>query len=340
VRARKRKSRSEEKNKYIIPNIRLSGGLKMIKKPVILALVGVVLLLCQSSHALSWGKIDATPDTSIAYVERYGLQEVRLTVEYQPYYFGYLPAYVEVSVEGSPSWLTVIASPRTFVLQPKTPKTVTLIMQVKEHDIQAGQSGTVDIAVRGRLVTGGVLRTIDDAKLSLIVGYNPFTEIAISAIQPIERTSPDRELPFIINIYNYGNSRIIVDLTAEEKPGDWKYVISPSTVVIEPKQPGDDTFPYATVTITLTSPHGTAISYHNDWEDFAIKAKARAEAPYYEYQGGKWVRRTDEIDLITKYETTAYFLAKNKGFYVPGFDVLIMMAGIAIAGLLIARKKK
>ena len=236
----------------------------MFKKMVILALVGAVLLLSQNSNAFSWGKIDATPDTSIAYVERYGLQEIRLTVEYQPYYFGYLPAYVEVSVEGSPSWLTVIASPQTFVLQPRTAKTVSILMQVKQHDIQAGQSGTIDIAVRGRLVTGGMLRTIDAAKVSIIAGYNPFTEIAISAIQPIERTSPDRELPFVINIYNYGNSRIIVDLTADKEPGKWKYVISPSTVVIEPKQPGDETFPYATVTVTLTSPHGTAISYHND----------------------------------------------------------------------------
>ncbi|HHF55514.1 MAG TPA: hypothetical protein ENL42_01180 [Thermoplasmatales archaeon] len=312
----------------------------MFKRTVILALAGVVLLLSQSSHAISWGKIDATADTSIAYVERYGLQEIRLTVEYQPYYIGYMPAYVEVSIEGSPSWLTVIASPQTFVLQPRTPKQVTLIMQVKEHDIQAGQSGTVDVTVRGRIVAGGMFRTIDEAKLSIIVGYNPYTEIAISAVQPIERTSPDRELPFIINIYNYGNSRVIVDLTAEKEPGDWKYVISPSTVIIEPKQPGDETFPYATVTITLTSPHGTAISYHNDWEDFSIKARARSEAPYYEYQGGKWVRRTDEIPLITQYETTAYFLAKNKGFYVPGFDAIIMIAGLAIAGLLIARKKK
>ncbi|HEC82614.1 MAG TPA: hypothetical protein ENI53_01860 [Thermoplasmatales archaeon] len=214
------------------------------------------------------------------------------------------------------------------------------MMQVKQHDIHAGQSDKVDIVVRGKLVTGGLFRQIDEAKLSLIVGYNPFTEIAISSPQPIERTAPDRELPFVINIYNYGNSRVIVDLTAEKEPGEWRYVISPSTVVIEPKQPGDETFPYAPVTVTLTSPHGTAISYHNDWEDFAIKAKARSEAPYYEYQGGRWVRRTDEIDLVTTYESTAYFLAKNKGFYVPGFDAIIMIAGISLAGLIFAKKKK
>ena len=312
----------------------------MFKKIFMMALVGVMLLSVQGASAITWGTMEVTASNSIAYVERYGIQEVTLTVSYQPAIFGYLPVYAEVSVENSPGWLTVIPSPQKFVLKPGVNKNVQLIMQVKEHDRQAGDSGTVELAIRGKLVTGGVFRQIEEGKISLLVGYNPYTEIAISALQPIERTSPDRELPFIVNIYNYGNSRVIVDLTAEKEPGDWRYVISPSTVVIEPKQPGDDTFPYATVTITLTSPHGTVISYHNDWEDFAIKAKARSEAPYYEYQGGKWVRRTDEIDLVTKYETTAYFMAKNKGFYVPGFDAIIMIAGLSIAGVLIARKKK
>lgn len=312
----------------------------MIKKMIIVAVVIAALLCSQSSEALSWGKIDATPDTSISYVERYGLQQIKLSVEYQPYFFGMMPAYVEVSVEGSPSWLTVVASPQTFVLKPGVTKEIFLILKVSQHDVVAGSSGSVDVAVRGRLVTGGLFRTLDETKLSVIVGYNPFTEITVSSIQPIARTAPDRELPFLVDVYNYGNSRVIVDLTAMEEPDDWQYIISPSTVVIEAKQPGDETFPYATVSVTLTSPHGTAISYHNDWQGFAIKAKARAEAPYYEYQGGKWTRRTDELDQITTYESQAYFLAKNKGFYVPGFDALVLIAGLAIAGLLIARKKK
>jgi len=312
----------------------------MFKKGIVLALVGVLLLLSQGVNAISWGKIDATPDTPAIYVQRYELQQLRVSVEYTPYLFGYLPVFVEVSVEGSPDWLTVVPSPQTFVLSPGKVKDVTLAIGVSKHDIIAGTTGEINIAIRGRLVTGGLFRQIDEAKFSILVGYNPFTEIAISAVQPIERTSPDKELPFVINIYNYGNTPVIVDLTAEKEPGNWRYVISPSTVKIEPKQAGEETYPYATVTITLTSPHGTAISYHNDWEDFIIKAKARSEAPYYEYEGGRWVRKTDEIELVTSYETYAYFLAKNKGFYIPGFDAIIMIAGIAIAGLLFAKKKK
>ncbi len=309
----------------------------MFKKLIIL--VGAVLLFSQSGSAVFWGIIEAVPDTTISYVERYGVQEVTVGVTYKPAIYGWLPVYAEVSIEGAPSWLTVTPTPQILVLMPNRETTLKLTMAVKQHDIIAGTTGSVDVAIRGTLVTGALLRQIKEAKFSITVGYNPFTEIAISAVKPIERTAPDRELPFVINIYNYGNSRVVVDLTAEKEPGNWRYVISPSTVVIEPKQPGEETFPYATVTVTLTSPHGTAISYHNDWEDFAIRAKARSEAPYYQYKGGQWQRVTDEIDLVTKYETTAYFLAKNKGFYVPGFDAVILFLGIAVAGILIRKKK-
>ncbi len=311
---------------------------KVFKKSIILVFIAA-LFFSQSASAIFWGIIEAVPESTVSYVERYGLQEVSISVTYKPAIYGWLPVYADVYIEGKPDWLTVTPTPPVLVLMPNRETTVKLAMAVKQQDIIAGTTGSIDVAIRGTLVTGALLRQIKEAKFSIIVGYNPFTEIAISAVKPIERTAPDRELPFVINIYNYGNSRVIVDLSPEKEPGNWRYVISPSTVVIEPKQPGEETFPFATVTITLTSPHGTAISYHNDWQDFAIRAKARSEAPYYEYRGGKWQRVTDETELITSYETTAYFLAKNKGFYVPGFDAIILIAGIALACIIFSKKK-
>lgn len=313
---------------------------KMFKKSIILVVVAVAVLATQNASALSWGKINATPDMSVAYVERYGQQEINLNVQYQPYYFGYLPAFVEVNVVGSPTWLTVAASPQTFTLKPGETLNVKLLLKVSQNDIVAGTSGEVQLQITARLVTGGSFRQIDEAKLTIIVGYNPYTEIGIRAVQPIERTAPDRELPFSFDVINYGNTRVIVDLSPAKQPGEWKYVISPPTVVIQPKKPGDETYPYATVTVTLTSPHGTAISYHNNWQDFAIKAKATSEAPYYIKQGTGWTRTTQEIPLVNTHEVTAYFLAKNKGFYVPGFDAIAMIAAIALISLVMTRRKK
>ena len=313
----------------------------MFKKSIILVFAVFAILTVQSADAFSWGKINATSDMGIGYVERYGQLQAVLTVSYQPYFFGYLPVFVEVNVVDSPSWLTVVPSTPTFTLKPDESRNVNFIMQVSQNDVQAGTSGKVTVELTGRLISGGAFRQIDGGKVEILVGYNPFTEIGIRAAKPIERTAPDRELPFSFDIINYGNSRVVVSITpAKQPPSGWKYVISPSTVYIEPKKAGEETYPYATVTVTITTPHGPVISYANTWQNFAITAKATSEAPYYVKQGTTWQRTQNEIELVNTNEVTQYFLAKNKGFYVPGFDAISMVAAIALLSVILIRRKK
>ena len=312
----------------------------MIKKIIMLTVVGIALLSSHNASAALWGQITVTSDDAVTYVNRYEILEATLTLTYQPLYFAIMPIYATISIEGSPTFLTVVPSPPQIILRANEPQTVKLLMVVTEHDSLAGQAGQVHVAVRGELSAGGLLREINPGVAYIGVSYNPFTTISLSAPQSIERTSPDKELPFVINVVNYGNSRVIVDLSVEEDAGDWNMLISPSTIIINPKQPGDDTFPFEPIYVTLTSPHGTAISYHNDWEDFSIKAQAHSDSPYHVYQGGKWVESTEEVYQKNVYQTTASFLAKNRGFYIPGFDALLLIAGIALAGMLVAKKKK
>lgn len=313
----------------------------MFRKSVILVFAVLVILTMQNASAFSWGKINATSDIGVGYVERYGQLQATLTVSYQAYFFGYLPIFVNVDITDSPSWLTVIASTPTFTLKPGESRPINIIMQVSQNDVRAGTSGKVSIELSGHLITGGALRQIDSTKVEILVGYNPFTEIGIRAVKPIERTAPDRELPFSFDIINYGNTRVVVSLTpAKQPPEGWKYVISPSTVYIEPKKEGEDTYPYSTVTVTVTTPHGPVISYSNEWQNFAITAKAVSEAPYFVKQGNTWTRTNTEMELVNVNEVTQYFLAKNRGFYVPGFDAISVIAGIALLSFIVLKKKK
>ena len=313
----------------------------MLKKSIVLVFAIIAILSIENADALSWGKINATSDIGMGYVERYGQLQATLTVSYQPYFFGYLPVYVEVNVVDSPSWLTVVPSTPTFTLKPGESRNINLIMHVSQNDVRAGTSGKVVVELTGRLISGGAFRQIDEGKIEILVGYNPFTEIGIRAVKPIERTAPDRELPFSFDIINYGNTRVVVSLTpATKPPSGWKYVISPSTVYIEPKKAGEETYPYATVTVTLTTPHGPIISYSNTWQNFAITAKATSEAPYFVKQGNTWTRTQNEIELVNTNTVTQYFLAKNKGFYVPGFDAISMIAAIALLSVIVIRRKK
>lgn len=311
----------------------------MIKKFMVLAFAVGMLLLMQNSHAIGWGQVTVSSSETTTWVDKFSQTSIPMTIEYVPYFFGALPAKVDISVTGT-DWLTVIPSQPSFVLSPNTPKTVDLIIAPSKFDVQAGRQAKIIVSVSGQLVTGGLFRTLDETRLEILVGFNPYTQISVSSVQPISRTSPDKELPFIVDIYNYGNTRVEVDLAFVEEPGDWQKIISPSKIFIEAKPEDDTSFPHETVTITITSPHGTAVSYHNDWQSFSVKAKARSFTPYFVRRAGDWEPQTEENPGFNSAEATAFFLAKNRGFYIPGFDAMLLIAGLALAGLLIYKKKK
>ena len=91
---------------------------------------------------------------------------------------------------------------------------------------------------------------------------------------------------------------------------------------------------------TVTSPHGTAISYHNNWQGFTIEGSARTDAQYYTLQSGQWTTSQQDKEKVTVFTTYATVLAKNRGFYVPGFDALLLIGVLGIFAIFMARKRK
>ena len=74
-------------------------------------------------------------------------------------------------------------------------------------------------------------------------------------------------------------------------------------------------------------------------EDVTITATARCDAPYYEYVGGEWVKVTEPMEYYTSFSIQQKVLSKNEGFYVPGFEVLPLIAALGIAIILIRKRK-
>lgn len=316
----------------------------MLKKCKALGMIiGVVFLftaiLIPPASAISWGSIQAEPNYGTYWLGRYETGQVTLTIEYVPYFIAYFPLWVEIQVTKSPTWLTVTPSPSTFALQRQTSARVQILLAVNTHDIEAGETGNVELYITGRIILGGQLRTIDPQRVPILVGYNPFTEVTIQVTKPIERTAPDKELTFPMRVINWGNTPTTVTFTVTSGESDWEVVPS-QPVKIPPKKPGDSAYPEQTVMLTVTSPHGTAISYHNDWEGFTIEGFARSDAPYYELSGGEWGKIKTDKEGITIYTTYANLLAKNRGFYVPGFDALLLIGVLGALALFMARKRK
>ncbi|HHH78173.1 MAG TPA: hypothetical protein ENL18_03055 [Thermoplasmatales archaeon] len=317
----------------------------MPRKSLALGVIfGVAVLLSSSvlspvADALDWGAMNASPNVTPYYIDRYGSGSLTLTVGYSAFFFQYFPVWVEINIVQCPSWLTVTPSQKTFVLQKGESKGIKIGLALNQQDIQAGDLQTVEFEVTGRIILGGELRQVATGKADIQVGVNPYTQITLEIAKPIERTAPDRELTFPITVKNWGNAQTTVTLSLTDDPGSWKYIINPQQIILPAKKPGDTNPTEQVASLTLTSPHGTVISYHNAWQGIAIQAVARTDGKYYILQGDHFEVSQQDKEKVTIFNGYATMLAKNKGFYVPGFDSILLI-GALVAIAMVMRKKK
>ncbi|MDD3492558.1 MAG: hypothetical protein PHU95_00540 [Candidatus Thermoplasmatota archaeon] len=319
----------------------------MLKKSITFGvLLGTFMLLSTAvfapmAEALDWGAMSASPNVTPYYIDRYGSGSLTLTVSYSAFFFQYFPVWVEINVVRSPSWLTVTPSQKTFVLQKDESKPVKISMALSQQDVYAGSLETVEFEVTGRIILGGEVRQIATGKADIQVGVNPYTQVTLQIAKPIERTAPDRELTFPITVKNWGNADTTVTLSlTDDDLGGWKYIINPQQILLPGKKPGDANPPEEVASLTLTSPHGTAVSYHNDWQGIALQAVARTQAKYYVLQGSQFEVSQQDKETVTVFNAYATMLAKNKGFYLPGFEAVILIGALAAIVLVMRRKRQ
>ncbi len=319
----------------------------MLKKNITFGvLFGTCILLSMAvfapvTEALDWGAMGASPNITPYYIERYGSGSLTLTINYDSFFFQYFPVWVEINIVQKPSWLTVTPSQKTFVLQTDVSKAVKISMALNQQDINAGDLQTVEFEVTGRIILGGEVRQIATGKADIQVGVNPYTKITIQVPNPIDRIAPDRELSFPVTVKNWGNADTTVTFSLTDEGLDgWRYIIAPTQTVLAGKKPGDANPTEQEIILTLTSPHGTAVSYHNDWQGITLQALARTDAKYYILQGNQFEISQQDKEQVTVFTSYATMLAKNKGFYVPGFEAIILIGALAAIMLAMRRKRQ
>lgn len=319
----------------------------MLKKSLTLGVMfGVAILLSSTllspaADAIGWGAMSASPDITPFYLERYGSDSLTLTVSYSAFFFQYFPVWVEINVVKCPDWLTVTPSQKTFVLSKDVgSKNIKISMALNQQDIQAGDLQIVEFEVIGRIILGGQLREVTTGKAEIQVGVNPYTQITLEIAKPIERTAPDRELTFPITVKNWGNADTTVTLSLTDKPGEWQSIINPAQLILPAKKPGDPNPTEQVASLTLTSPHGWGLSYHNDWQGIALQAAARTQGKYYVLEGDRFKVSSQDKETITIFNSYTTMLAKNKGFYVPGFDSILLIGALVAIALVMKKKKQ
>ncbi len=319
----------------------------MKMKLSVLIIVGMMIasatmvLIPKSSAQISWGRVDLSADPPTYYIDRYGSGSIEITVEYISYIAeGVLPVSVTLEVI-SPDWLSTTLSKKSLDIKPGGgTRTVALNLHIAQPTVTAGTSADIIITAKGELLIKAG-RTIVSSMIEVPVIYNPFTEIIISVKPSIEEVAPDTKVNFPVEIRNVGNAPATVTFglggTAED--AGWRLSMSPPSIKVYQVSSEGESPPPETAILTLFSPHGTAISYHNKMEDVTITATARCDSPYYEYVGGEWVKVTESMEYYTSFSIQQKVLSKNEGFYVPGFEVLPLIAALGIAIILIRKRK-
>lgn len=142
---------------------------------MIFILIGnAILAFTPSASAFSWGGINARTDYSGIYsIGQYDEGVINLTLSYDPYFFAFLPIWVEIRISEKPSWLDIMLDQRTSAVKPRENKVVRITFQMDNYDVKAGTTGNVVINITGEVLKGTRFLQIDPTRAYIQVRYDP-----------------------------------------------------------------------------------------------------------------------------------------------------------------------
>jgi hypothetical protein len=208
-------------------------------------------------------------------------------------------------------WVSQV-SPTTAVFTSTTPQSFTCTVVVPQGTANS-QYG--NLVVNGRAVAGG-LQSMAETKG--IISVSPYFRLTLDSDVPYREISPGTQAFFTVKLTNAGNAvdsfeleiSNLKDLAAKK----WTVVLSANTI---PKvQPGE----YKPFRITAQSPRDWTI-WKSEPSVIIIKATSQNAKDFQQV-------------IALSFPIYAY----EKGFYIPGFDPLFVIAAFGI-GLVALRRK-
>jgi len=208
-------------------------------------------------------------------------------------------------------WVSQV-SPTTAVFTSTTPQSFTCTVVVPQGTANS-QYG--NLVVNGRAVAGG-LQSMAETKG--IISVSPYFRLTLDSDVPYREISPGTQAFFTVKLTNAGNAvdsfeleiSNLKDLAAKK----WTVVLSANTI---PKvQPGE----YKPFRITAQSPRDWTL-WKSEPSVIIIKATSQNAKDFQQV-------------IALSFPIYAY----EKGFYIPGFDPLFVIAAFGI-GLVALRRK-
>jgi len=210
-------------------------------------------------------------------------------------------------------WVTQI-SPSTAVFTSTTPQAFSCTVVVPQG---TPNSLFGNLVINGRAVAGGLQNT---AETKGIINVEPYFRLTLDSDVPYREISPGSQAFFTVKLTNAGNAvdSFELEISNLKNLADKKWTVVLSANTIPKVVPGE----YKPFRITAQSPRDWTI-WKSEPTVIIIKATS---------QNAKDFQQVIALSFpIYSYE---------KGFYIPGFDAVFLIAALGVGLVVIANKRK
>ncbi|HJQ93388.1 MAG TPA: hypothetical protein VJ874_03770, partial [Candidatus Thermoplasmatota archaeon] len=159
--------------------------------------------------------------------------------------------------------------------------------------------------------------TTDTDSFQIIPDYLPYIEAQSAA--KLRQGGPQKQIPFAIDLTNFGNAATKVSFAIESAPsGKWQGLL-PDPALLDP--PGGN-LQSKQITFNVATPYKNG--WNNDEGAFTLSM-----TPEYQYNSEK-----------TGSPITVTVLARVRGVYVPSLEPMVMVSALLGAAMLIKLRKE
>jgi hypothetical protein len=224
--------------------------------------------------------------------------------------FSNCPSYV--SITGASSKVFAYPDPQTP--DPSTQETFSLDVTIG-RDAPGLQSITCTANIDAEAVGNGQIQAASDS-VQFTVRADYYSLLQAKVSQKVQQAGPYKEVPFDIELTNFGNARTQVAFEVTERPSGGKWSVSvPENIILNSPNSGTGS-PQDVATLTVVT------TYKNGWNN---------EQGAYTLQ----LNPTSADDPSKTGNTiSTNMLVRVRGVYVPGFEPIVMLGAVIGVGLM------
>lgn len=177
------------------------------------------------------------------------------------------------------------------------------------------------VKVTAEGVGGGTVPGADSGEVPFTVKADYYSLIQAKISKKVQQAGPQKDVPFDIELSNFGNARTQIAFEVANKPegGKWNILVPENIILDSPNAGTGKPNDIATVTITTTYKNG----WNNEQGAFQVLMKPTS---------------ADQPDKVGN-QLSANMLVRVRGVYVPGFEPVVML-GTILGAVLVTRLRR